>query len=143
MEPITTTTAMATLLLQRLAGGDSDSIAALFADHIDWLVPGNPALPWVGARTERSEVADYFRTMWPNFEPGKSSSDLESVVVDGEHAVIFAMFTHTAATTGRSFRTPVALHIVVRDGAIAKLHLYEDTWAVSAAFISDGAPVSK
>jgi hypothetical protein len=61
MEPITTTTAMATLLLQRLAAGDADAIATLFADHIDCLVPGNPALPWVGARTERSEVADYFR----------------------------------------------------------------------------------
>ncbi len=125
---------VATQLLQRLADGNADAIAELFAEQIDWYVPGNPALPWVGRRTSRSEVAEYFRTMWQNFEAGKSTSVLDSIIVLDDDAVIFATFSHTAASTGRTFQTPVALHLAIRDGQITKLHLYEDTWLVSNAF---------
>jgi uncharacterized protein len=128
------TSSIATQLLQRLAAGNADAIAELFAERIDWYVPGNPALPWVGRRSRRSEVAEYFRTMWPHFEPGKAASALDLIVVANEDAVIFARFTHTAASTKRSFETPVVLHLVVQDDQITKLHLYEDTWLVSNAF---------
>jgi ketosteroid isomerase-like protein len=47
---------------------------------------------------------------------------------------MFGTFTHTAASTGRSWNTPVAMHLEVADGKIVKLYLYEDTWAVSKAF---------
>jgi ketosteroid isomerase-like protein len=49
-----------------LAGGDPDKVAEVFADDIDWYVPGSASLPWTGPRTKRSEVADYFRTLGAN-----------------------------------------------------------------------------
>ena len=122
--------------LQRLADRDADAIAALFAEEIDWHVAGNTALPWTGHRSHRSEIADYFRTMWPHFEPGKSMSTLDKLVIAGDDAVLFATFTHTAATTGRVFQTPVAMHLTVTDGKIVTMRLYEDTWAVSNAFFT-------
>jgi ketosteroid isomerase-like protein len=106
----------------------------LFADEIDWYVGGNSALPWTGSRSRRSDVAAYFRTMWPHFETGKSTASLSQVIYAGDDAVVLATFAHTAASTGRRFATPVAMHIRASEGRVTRFHLYEDTWAVSQAF---------
>ena len=120
--------------LKRLTDRDPDGIAQLFSEEIDWYVPGDPALPWVGHRNKRADVADYFRTMWPHFQQGKSTTKLEKIVVAGEDAVLFANFKHTAASTGRSWETPVALHLTILGDKIVRLHLYEDMLAVGNAF---------
>ncbi len=118
----------------RLAARDPEGMAALFAEEIDWYVPGDTALPWIGRRSHRAAVADYFRTMWPHFEPGKSTAQVGKLVVSGGDAIMLGTFSHTAAGTGRSFTTPVAMHLAVAGGQIVRLYLYEDTWAVSKAF---------
>jgi hypothetical protein len=118
----------------RLAARDPEGMGEYFAEAIDWYVPGDTALPWIGHRSRRAEVADYFRTMWPHFEPDKSTASVEKLIVSGNDAVMLGTFTHTAASTGRSFTTPVAMHLAVEGDKIVKLYLYEDTWAVSKAF---------
>ncbi|MCC3159762.1 nuclear transport factor 2 family protein [Hymenobacter sp. 15J16-1T3B] len=128
-----TTESVLNNFLQNLARQDAAGIQASFADTIDWYVPGDPALPWTGARTRGSEVAAYFHTMWPHFVPGQSSASVQNLLVSGEDAVIFGTFSHTAASTGQHFQTPVALHLKVVEGKIRQLHLYEDTWLVSKA----------
>ncbi|MCS5717797.1 nuclear transport factor 2 family protein [Herbiconiux sp. CPCC 205763] len=122
--------------LQRVGEQDADGIADLFDEEIDWYVPGNEALPWTGRRSKRSEVPHYFHAMWPAFSPGKSVVEVEAVLVDGDHAAVFAHFSHVVHVTGRPFSTPSVFHIVVRDGKIVKMHLYEDTAAVSDAFMN-------
>jgi ketosteroid isomerase-like protein len=119
---------------ERLAAGDPEGMAEHFAEAIDWYVPGDTALPWVGRRSRRTDVASYFRTMWPHFVPGKSTASIEKLIVSGNDAVMLGTFTHTATSTGRSFTTPVAMHLAVDGDKILKLYLYEDTWAVSKAF---------
>ncbi|MGC4942632.1 nuclear transport factor 2 family protein [Kribbella sp. DT2] len=121
--------------LTRLAAQDADAVGELFADDIDWQVPGNPSLPWTGAREHGSDVPVFLRTMWSHFVEGRSEVRLDDIAVDGETAVVFAQLTHTAAPTGRPFTTAAALRFRVVDGQIVKLHLYEDTHAVSAAFV--------
>lgn len=121
--------------LDRLGAQDAEGIQSLFAENIDWFVPGNSALPWTGKRTRRSDVAEYFRTLWAGVKAGESTVVPGKVLVSGADGVVFAHFTHTAAPTGRVFETPVALHLEVAEGAIIKLHLYEDTLAVSNAFL--------
>lgn len=128
------TAELVSTFLQRTTEGDADAIAALFADDVDWYVGGDPRLPWTGRRRRRQEVADYFRTMWPHFAPGQSRTTLEKVLVSGDEAVVLATLSHVAASTGRSFTTPAAMHIATRDGRIVRLHLFEDTLAVSRAF---------
>jgi len=123
-------------LLLRLGSGDAGAIAALFADRVDWLVPGNPALPWIGPRSHRHEVAAFFRTMWPRFVPGESRATVDAILFSGEDAVVLATFAHTAAATNRAFRTPVAIRLTAANGELVRLHLYEDSWTVSEALLS-------
>lgn len=126
--------AVAEKFVERLGRQDPEGIQELFAEEIDWYVPGNDALPWTGRRTRREEVAPYFTTMWPHFVPGRSEVALERVVVDGGDVVLLAVWTHTVAATGKEFTTPAAMHLVVEDGRIVRMHLYEDTLTVAAAF---------
>ncbi len=120
--------------LQALGRKDAEGVAALFADDIDWYVPGHPDLPWTGTRSRGAQVAEYFRTMWPHFDSDKSSVQLDKLVLSGEDAVIFATFAHTARSTGRSWVTPAVLHLVAADGRFIRMHLSEDTEAVTRAF---------
>ena len=120
--------------LERLGRQDPDGIQELFCEAIDWHVPGSDALPWTGRRTRREDVAPYFTTMWPHFAPGRSTVVLERVIVDGGDVVLLAVFTHTAVVSGKEFTTPVAMHLVVEDGRIVRMHLYEDTLTVAEAF---------
>ncbi|MEO6315251.1 MAG: nuclear transport factor 2 family protein [Chitinophagaceae bacterium] len=127
---------LVTDFLQRLSIQDADGLQDLFADEIDWYVPGNPALPWTGVRSVRTAVAAYFRKLWQLLAPGKSIVTPGSIVIQDEAAVVFASFTHTVAATGTVFHNPVALHITIAGNRIYKLHLYEDTWVVSNAFLT-------
>jgi uncharacterized protein len=117
-----------------LAGGDPDKVAQIFADDIDWYVPGSPSLPWTGPRTKRNEVADYLRTLGANILPDENVDDIEALLVDGEHAVMLGRFTRVAKGTGRRYVTPIAMHLQVAGDKIVKLHLYEDTFAVAEAY---------
>ncbi|WP_207835575.1 nuclear transport factor 2 family protein [Williamsia soli] len=130
-----TTAETTTAFLQRLGAQDAEGLGELFADEIDWFVPGNPDLtPWAGKRTRNSEVPEYFRSLWAAVEPGKSVVSVETIIVDGENAVIFAVFDHVAVPTGRPFHTDVALRLTVADGKITRMHLFEDTAATAAAY---------
>lgn len=131
---MTTTAETTNAFLERLGAQDAEGLGELFAEEIDWVVPGAPALPWIGKRSRKSEVPDYFRTLWAGLEPGKSVVSVETVLTDGEEAVIFAVFDHVAAPTGRTFHTDVAMRLTVSERKIVRMHLYEDTAAVAAAF---------
>ncbi|QNA45863.1 nuclear transport factor 2 family protein [Lacibacter sediminis] len=120
--------------LQRLSNYDAEGVAALFDEQIDWYVPGDTSLPWVGQRSQRAEVADYFNTMWPHFEKGKSIVTLNHVLVSGTEVVLIAHFQHTVVSTGKTFQTPAAFHLTISNAKISRLHLYEDTLTVSRAF---------
>jgi len=127
---------VAETFLERLGAQDQDGIQELFATVIDWHVPGTETLPWTGRRSRREEVAPYFTLLWDAFVRGKSRVALDRVIVEDDNVVILGTFTHTVTETGRELTTPAALHLVVQDGRITSLHLYEDTLIVDRAFAS-------
>ncbi|MEV0097330.1 nuclear transport factor 2 family protein [Streptomyces sp. NPDC050738] len=129
-----TSRAVAEQFVERLGRQDQDGVQELFAPDIDWHVPGNEQLPWTGRRTRREDVAPYFTTMWPHFAHDKSTVVLERIIIDGGDVMLLGIFTHTVASTGKEFTTPSAMHLVVEDGKIVRMHLYEDTLTVDQAF---------
>ncbi|MFD7288713.1 nuclear transport factor 2 family protein [Streptomyces sp. NPDC059863] len=133
-----TSRAVAEQFVERLGRRDQDGIQELFAPEIDWHVPGSDQLPWTGHRTRREEVAPYFTTMWPHYVPGESRVVLERTIVEDGDVMLLASFSHIIAASGKRFTTPAALHLVVEDGRIVRMHLYEDTLVVDLAFHGDG-----
>ncbi|MFG1807646.1 nuclear transport factor 2 family protein [Streptomyces sp. NPDC049040] len=133
----TTSRRVAEELVKRLGEQDQEGIQELFAPEIDWFVPGSARLPWTGRRTRREEVAPFFTTMWSAFKQGMSKVVPERMIVDSGDVMLLGTFTHTAADTGKEFTTPSAMHLLIEDGQIVRLHLYEDTLAVEQAFSTD------
>jgi ketosteroid isomerase-like protein len=101
-------------LLQRLDAGDIDSVGELFAEEIDWYIPGGDHLPWAGHRTRRAEVPEYFHHLESVFDPAQNDVAQEKVLIDGDDAVVFATFRRTFAEIGRGFANPAAMHLEVR-----------------------------
>ena len=130
----TTTARVMATFLNRLGEQDAEGIEELFADQIDWFVPGSRALPWTGSRSRREQVADYFHTLWSAFVPGRSTATVDKVVIDGDEAVVFSRFSHTVERNGRRLETPAVLRLTIANGQIMRMHLYEDTLAVDEAF---------
>ncbi len=54
--------------------------------------------------------------------------------------MVTGAFSHVIEASGRSFTTPVALHLTVEAGKISHLQLYEDTLLIAQAFgVTDDA----
>ena len=133
-ETYMTTAELVNAFLERLGAQDFDGISELFAEEIDWYVPGAD-LPWAGRRTRRAEVPEFFRHLESECEPDDSAVTLEKILIDGDDAVVFGTFHRTFVKTGRSFDNPEAMHLEVRDGKIVTMHLYEDTAMVRTAYL--------
>lgn len=128
-------------LLECIDRHDLAGINDLFADDIDWFVPGSSALPWTGRRTRGSQASDFFAVMWPHYVPGRSSATVDDIVSDDENVIVLGSFSHVIESNGNAFATPVALHLKVAGGKIVRLQLYEDTLLISQAFgLVEGPP---
>ena len=129
-------------LLECIGSKDLEGMKDLFADDIDWFVPGSSSLPWTGRRTRGGQAPEFFAVMWPYYVEGESSASVREIIADGDNIVITGTFSHVIKGNGRSFETPIALHMKVQNGKISYLQLYEDTLLISQAFgVADGPAV--
>ena len=121
----------------RFGAGDGDALLDLFAEDVDWNVPGSPTVPWTGRRSTKAQLADFFAAAAANVERTESF-DVEQVLVEGDHAVALGSFVHVIRGTGKAFRSDFALHIEVADGRIRLYHMFEDALAAAEAFTPEG-----
>lgn len=117
--------------LKRMGTGDFDSVMQLFADTVDWNIPGSPALPWLGRRSKRDEVANFFPSLFGNLNVVAQTTD--KILVDGNDAVIIGHVTDRSVKTGKVFDMPIAAYMSVENGRIVRFHFYEDSYAVALA----------
>jgi ketosteroid isomerase-like protein len=137
------TRAAVTELLRRLADGDPDRIAELFAPAVDWALDwpaeGHPAVPWIRSRSTRADVADHFRTLNEFHVPEKRGGAVPTVLVDGTEAVVLGDIQQMVRATGRSYTALCALRLTVENGLITRYHVYEDSLTVAQALAGSGA----
>jgi ketosteroid isomerase-like protein len=140
-ETATDAKSVASKLLECIGAHDLASMKELFAEEIEWFVPGSSALPWTGRRTRGSQASEFFEVMWPHYVVGKSTADVDEVISDGKNVFITGTFSHVIKSSGNAFTTPVVLHLKVENGRIRYLQLYEDTLLIAQAYgIAEGAP---
>jgi ketosteroid isomerase-like protein len=127
------TRAVAREFLRRIAVGDPDGIAELFAERVDWAIAANPAVPWIRPRATRGDVAGHFRELGEGLRPDPAGTSIDAVVADGGEAMVAGQLAGTVRATGRSFRSPFAARLTVEDGLITGYRVYEDSLALAAA----------
>lgn len=135
--------------VRRVASGDPDRIAELFAEHVDWVLDwpaeGHPSTPWIRSRSTRADVAAHFRELAAAHtdEPPEQAGDPVvgpglRILVDGPEAVLSTEIRRTAASTGTPYRARCALHVTVEAGLISRYHVYEDSLTVARAHTVGG-----
>ncbi len=128
-----------TELFRRIAAGDPDEIADLYAECFSWMLnwPAGDyteTVPWIRARDTRAGVAEHFRLIAEHHVAEYSSAEVHSVLVDGSEAIVLGILHNTAASTGHRYDAAFALHLTVEDGLITRHHVYEDSLSVMRAF---------
>ncbi|HEY1175301.1 MAG TPA: nuclear transport factor 2 family protein [Phytomonospora sp.] len=124
--------------LARLGKGDIDGVLGLCADPIDMAVHGSPLVPWLGRRSSHIQVAEFFGLIHNLCTPERF--EIETVVVEGDEAVVLGDFRYLVNETGKSFDSTFALRLTVTGGRVTRYHMHEDSYAVHLAFGGDGEP---
>ncbi|MFJ4820885.1 nuclear transport factor 2 family protein [Streptomyces sp. NPDC088801] len=137
MTPADTAEATTRLTVQKFLGlrlaGDTEGLAALFADEVDWMLADNPGVPWIRPRSTAAECAAQADELARYTVPEDARASVDAVLVDGTDAVLMGQLSGTVRATGKSFSGPFALRLTVEDGRITRHHLYENSLSIAQA----------
>lgn len=116
----------------RFGAGDP-ALLDLFAEHVELNVAGASNVPWTGRRSGKEEVAEFFGLFGKHLASAEEFA-LNTTIVDGEHAVVTGRCVFGVLSTGKKFTNDFALHFTVTAGRIVRYDMYENSYAISAAF---------
>jgi ketosteroid isomerase-like protein len=121
---------------QLLTQRDLENLSELFSEEVDWYIPGNEEIaPWLGRRTSRKQVKDFYQLLWQNTHA--LSATIDKIFIDNEDAVISGEFSSKMLQTGNIVNSLFFIQIKVRNNLIVKYRLLEDSYAVFLALRSN------
>ncbi|MEP6628382.1 MAG: nuclear transport factor 2 family protein [Ginsengibacter sp.] len=115
-----------------LGARKTTEISQKFAETIDWYIPGAEHLaPWLGKRTKRIEVKEFFDTLLSNIE--SVSFDLEHVIVEEDFGVVTGKFISKMVKTGINYESPFSAHFQIAEGKIVYYRFLENSYGLLSA----------
>ncbi|RDI48242.1 nuclear transport factor 2 family protein [Nocardia mexicana] len=126
------TRTVAETFFQRARAGEFDRLGEMFAEEVDWNVPGSAEVPWIGRRSTKAEAAEFFRQL-PTYLQAEELT-VEHLVVDGKHVVALGNMRQRVRSNGELFVSPFAFHLTVENGRVTRYIAYEDSFALARAF---------
>lgn len=111
-----------------LLGKEQGNVLDLFADAIDWDLPGNEAkFPWLGKKNTKEEVRRGFFELHPLYvEP--DIFEVEFIAVNGENATAVGRLSSKILKCDKVFDSPFVTVFKVVNGKITKYHFLEDSY---------------
>ncbi|PTS95200.1 hypothetical protein DBR11_21625 [Pedobacter sp. HMWF019] len=117
---------------QALASRELETLCGLFSENVDWDIPGNQNIaPWLGRRTGREEIADFFNLLWQNIEP--VSAQIDHILVEDNFAIASGEFSSKMLKTGKLYSSMFSAHFTVERGLIVRYRLQEDSYELFRA----------
>ena len=118
--------------IQALAGRSLENLIPLFAEDVDWFIPGNQELaPWLGKRNTKEEVQEFFKLLWKNTEP--VSVQVDHILAEDNFAIIVGEFSTQMLQTGKTVSSIFSIHVTIENSLIARYRVQEDSYAVSVS----------
>jgi len=119
--------------------GDSESLLALVAEDIEWIIPGKD-WPLAGTHRGHAGVAEVLQ---------KASDEVETTypeppefVAQGDRVMVIGVATGKIKATNRAFKDDWVFDLTVRDGKVAHIQEYIDTQALARASQRDASGLS-
>ncbi len=118
--------------LQHLAQRDLLALTDMFCEKIDWYIPGDEKkATWLGKRTSKQGVKDFYETLWNNTEP--ISAKVDNIFIEDKNAVITGEFATKMLKTNKIVNSLFCIQITIENDLIVKYRLLEDSHAVSVS----------
>jgi uncharacterized protein len=119
-----------------MGSGDKQSLLALAAEKIEWIIPGED-WPLAGTHRGHAQLAGLLQ---------KASEMLETAyptppefVAQGDRVLVVGVATGKIKATNKPFRDDWVFDITVRDGKLTKIREYIDTQALARASQMDSS----
>lgn len=108
-------------------------IVGLFADDIEFFIPGDPKHFLFAGLHKRGGAAlvNVFKAMWASRVGGSGKIVSSKLIVEGEDAGWFGVgisheMNETSRHSGKRFTLDTAIHFTVRNGKIVRIYAFED-----------------
>jgi len=111
--------------------GDMQGLLALFADDIEWIVPGE-GWPLAGIYRGQAGVADFVQKISEMLEI--SSFEPREFVAEGDRVLVVGFDRGRVRTTNRTFENNWVIAFTVRNGKVTNAREYFDTLALARGF---------
>src|SRR5690606_24456009 len=109
-----------------------DSLCNLFAENVDWLIPGEQEKAiWLGQRKDKEQIKCFFEELWRNTEP--LSASINNILNKENVAIISGEFQTKMIKTGKIVDSLFFIELTTENDKIVKYRLLEDSFAVSKA----------
>ena len=110
---------------------DIQGLLALFAEDIEWVIPG-AGLPLSGTYRGHAGVASFFQKLAAEseilaFEP-------REFVAEGDRVLVVGWERAKVKATNRMFQADWVMAFTVQNGKVTKFHEYSDTQAIAEAY---------
>jgi len=119
-----------------MGSGDKQSLVALAAENIEWIVPGED-WPLAGTHRGHAELAAVLK---------KASEELEMTypappefVAQGNRVLVIGVATGKIKVTNKPFKDNWVFDLTVRNGRVTKIREYIDTQALARASQMDAS----
>lgn len=100
-----------------LLSDEKGKVIDLMADDILWNIPGNKQLaPWVGKRSGKEEVAEFFSLQKQYIE--HKGFGVNNIFIDGEHAIAVGNLSSFMLQSNRLYNSPFSAHFTVKNNLI-------------------------
>ncbi|WP_312400281.1 nuclear transport factor 2 family protein [Sphingobacterium sp.] len=112
-----------------LANKDYQANINLFADTVEWRIPGNDKVAtWIKDRNSKTEIQDFYRELYENLEG--VSFDITGKYYDGNKAVVTGHLVSRILRTGKLFDSYFSVEFTVENGLITKYLMLENSYAL-------------
>ena len=118
---------------------DVQRISSLFAPDATLQVAGSPDVPAVGIHHGQERIRAFFDDLISTATPQKM--EIRELVASGRNVVALGHFHYRIGWSGREYESDFALHLAVEQGRVQRYQMYEDSWAVAAAFAPESVAV--
>jgi uncharacterized protein len=110
--------------------GDKQTIRALTAEDIEWIVPGKD-WPLAGTRRGHAGVAEHFQKYDGAMEI--SFAEAREFVAQGDRVLVVGYAEWKIRATNKTFKDDWIFAITVRNGKVTNIREYVDTQALAQA----------
>jgi uncharacterized protein len=109
---------------------DMQGLLALFAEAIEWIIPGE--WPLAGTHRGHAGVADLFQKAFEMVE--LSSSEPREFVAQGDRVLVVGFSRGRVKATNRTFEDHWVFAFTIRNGKVTNIREYIDTLALARGF---------